>query len=77
MRTWAGFRYDAGNIKHSRWAVICPFFFFLRAAPLAYEGSQAKGQIRAVATGLYHSHSNWGSEPNLQPTPQVVAMPDP
>ena len=34
------------------------FFFFLslfRAAPIAYGGSQASGQIRAVATS--HSHS--------------------
>ena len=34
------------------------FLFLFRAAPVAYEGSQAKGQIGAVATGLRHSHSN-------------------
>ena len=40
-----------------------PFFFGLfRAAPKAYGGSQARGRIRAVTTGLHHSHSNVRSE---------------
>ena len=47
------------------------------AAPAAYGGSQARGLIGAVATGLHHSHSNAGSEPRLQPTPQLMATPDP
>ena len=37
------------------------FFFFLllfRATPTAYVGSQARGQIGAVATSPLHSHSN-------------------
>ena len=34
------------------------FFFFFRATPVANESSQAKGQIRAAATGLHCSHSN-------------------
>ena len=45
------------------------FFFFLsfvfclyRAAPVAYGGSQARGQIGAIAAGLRHSHSNTGLE---------------
>ena len=33
------------------------FFFFFRAAPTAYGSSQARGQIRATATGLHHSLS--------------------
>ena len=41
-----------------------------RAAPPAYRGSQARGQIRARAAGLHHSHSNARSEPYLWPTPQ-------
>ena len=49
------------------------FLFFVfclfKAAPMAYRGSQAKGQIGAVATSLCHGHSNVGSEPHLQPTP--------
>ena len=44
---------------------------------MAYGGSQARGQIRAVATGLRQSHSNTGAELRLQPTPQLTAMPDP
>ena len=42
----------------------------------AYGSSQARGRIGATAAGLYHSHSNVGSEPCL-PTPQLTAMPDP
>ena len=53
------------------------FFFSFRAIPTAYGGSQARGRIGAVATGLHHSHSNAASEPHLQPTPQLTAMPDP
>ena len=57
------------------------FFFvflpFLGPLPEAYGGSQARGLIRAAAAGRRHSHSNVGSEPRLQPTPQLIAMPDP
>ena len=42
---------------------------------MAYEGSQARGQIRAVAAGLHHS--NAGCEPCLQTTPQLTATLDP
>ena len=35
------------------------------------------GRIGATAAGLHHSHSNTGSEPHLQPTPQLTAVPDP
>ena len=61
------------------------FFFFVVvvvvvaiswAAPAACGGSQARGPIGAVATGLHQSHSNTGSEPCLQPTPQLTATPD-
>ena len=39
------------------------FFAFClsRAAPVVYGGSQARGQIRAIAAGLHHSDSNAGS----------------
>ena len=50
------------------------FLSFFRATPAAYGGSQARGLIRAVATGLRHSHSNEGSELRLQPIPQLAAM---
>ena len=53
------------------------FFFAISwAAPAAYGGSQARGWIGAVATGLRQSHSNAGSEPHLQPTPQLTATQD-
>ena len=45
------------------------FFFLFRAIPLAYGGSQARGQIGAIASVLCHSHSNTRSELHLQPTP--------
>ena len=36
---------------------LCIYCLF-RATPTGYGGSQAGGQIGAVATGLLHSHSN-------------------
>uniref|UniRef100_A0A8C3YL35 EF-hand domain-containing protein n=1 Tax=Catagonus wagneri TaxID=51154 RepID=A0A8C3YL35_9CETA len=58
---------------------LCLFFFFAlsRTAPAAFGGSQARGLTGAVAADLHHSNSNAGSEPRLQPTPQLKAMPDP
>jgi len=50
-------------------------FAFSRAAPAAYGGSQARGPIGAVATGLRQTHSNEGSQPRLEPTPQLTATP--
>ena len=57
----------------------CLFVLFclFRAAPETCEGSQARGQIGAVATSLHHSNSNTRSELHLQPTPQVMAIPNP
>ena len=52
-------------------------FAFSRATPAAYGGSQARDLIGDVATSLCHSHSNTGSKPNLQPTPQLMATQDP
>ena len=74
--------YFKAGIKTLGWvntASLSFFFFwsFSRAAPTAHGGSQAGGLIRAVAAGLYHSHSNAGSELRLQPTPQLTATPDP
>ena len=54
-----------------------PASFFLRPTPEAYGSSQARDQIRVVAAGLCHSHSNVGSEPCLPPMPQLTAMPGP
>ena len=55
--------------------VFC-LFAFSRATPAAYGGSQARGPVGAVVAGLRQSHSNTGSEPRLQPTPQLTAMLD-
>ena len=41
--------------------VFC-LFVFSWAAPTAYGGSQARGRIGAVTTGLRQSHSNMGSD---------------
>ena len=43
---------------------------------MAYGGSQARGQIRAVAADLCHSYSNEGSKPCLRLT-QLTATLDP
>ena len=54
--------------------VYLPFFFFFllfKSVPVAHGSSQARGWIRAAAAGPYHSHSNVGSEPHLQPTPPL------
>ena len=51
-------------------------FLSIRAVNVAYGGSQARDLIGAVVTGLRQSHSNVGSEPHLQPTPQLTATPD-
>ena len=55
-------------------------FAFSRADCTAYGSSQARGLIGAVATSHSHSHSNAGSEPRLQPAPQLMdhsQIPDP
>ena len=53
------------------------FVCLSRTEPSACGSSQARGQIRAVATGLCDSHSNVGSEPRLRSTAQAMATPDP
>ena len=55
---------------------IC-FVYFLGLHPWYNGSSQSRGGIRTAAASLHHSHSNAGSEPQLQPTPQLMAMPDP
>ena len=53
------------------------FFVFSRAAPELYGASQRRGPIGTVAAGLCQSNSKAGSEPCLQPTPQLRPTPDP
>ena len=56
---------------------IYVFFAISWATRAAYGGSQARGPIGAVATGLRQSNSNAGSVLRLQPTPWLMATPDP
>ena len=66
----------------SKVVLLISFFFFIClfaiswATPAAYGGSQTRDLIGAVAASLRQSHSNAGSEPRLQPTPQLTATPD-
>ena len=59
------------------WTSATFFFFFNRAALLAYRSSQARGRIGATAASLHTSPSNMGSKLPLQSTPQLMATPDP
>ena len=63
----------------TRLFVLFCFLVFLsfRAIPEAHGYSQDKTQIRAIAVDLRQSHNNWGSEPSLRPTPQLMATADP
>ena len=69
VTTWIG-RPLEGGLEWS-WNISFLFFFvffflsFPRATPAAYGGSQARGLIGAVVTGLCQSHSNSGSKPPL------------
>ena len=64
-----------GLVMASLWDLLSSSFssfFLFRAVLAAYGGSQARGQIRAPAAGLCHSHSNTGSKLRLGPTPQLT-----
>ena len=66
--------FDYEEVLHTKIKITMHFFSFFcscRAAPAAYGGSQARGQIEATAAGLHHS--NAGFEPRLQPKPQLMA----
>ena len=66
------------NILHKgKTSTFFGLFAISSAAPMAYGDSQARGRIRAIATGLCQSHSNIGSKPHLQPTPELTATLDP
>ena len=70
---------DGGGDSGFLPVAVATFFFFFglfRVTPVANGNSQARCQIRAVAAGLHHSHSNTGSKLPLQPTLQLTATPD-
>ena len=57
------------------WVFLFLFLFscLFRATPIPRPG----GQIGAAIAGLHHSQSNARSDIGLQPTSQLMAMPDP
>ena len=62
--------------------LIIPYVYvfihsFISAAPVAYESSQGRGRIGAAPVGLYHGHSNAGSESCLWPVLQLEVTLDP
>ena len=52
------------------------FFFFFCLLPVAYGGSQARGQIGAVAANLHHSPAI-PDRSHVCDKPQLTAKPDP
>ena len=61
-----------GNCYYAFVVVVVVVF---QAALVAYESSQARGQIRAITAGLHHNHSKAGSDLHLRPTPQPDSQP--
>ena len=53
------------------------FFCFFRATPATHGDAQARSRIRAVATGLHHSHSNTRSSCIWDLNQQLKATLDP
>ena len=59
------------------------YFYFLgphmqhMEVPRLWVKLELQLQAYGTATGLYHSHSITGLKLHLQPTPQLMAMPDP
>ena len=67
-----------GNLINTIYLFIYLFTYLFRAALAVVYGSfPARGGIRSAAASLHHSHCNVGSEPRLQPTPQLMATSDP
>ena len=64
-----GFDYLGHLLDHS----VCLF----RAAPVAHGSPQARGQIKAAAASLCHSHSDMAFKLHLRATWQLMAKWDP
>ena len=60
-------------------AYVVPFFLFMAcmAAPVAHGISWARGQVRAAAAGLLHSHGPQGTQATSVTYAPAVATPDP
>ena len=61
------YAYNIMLLSHIIFLMLCYFKILcvcvlFRATPMAYGHSQVRGQIRAVAASLHHSHSNARSE---------------
>ena len=62
---WGFFGCFGGVVFWFVFVFVFVFVLLYRATLMACGSSQARGQIGATVTGLYHSHSNTGSEPRL------------
>ena len=79
IQQWSAHFCKMSDCHFPKTLFVCLFVCFAlsRATSTACGGSQARGPIEAVATGQRQSHSNVGSEPCLQTTPQLTATLDP
>ena len=64
-------------LKPSVFSVYSNAFFFPPGPHLRHMEVPRLRVETATAAGLHPSHGNIRSEPHLQPTPQLMAMPDP
>ena len=67
---------SAGCYYSFRLIYLLIYFCFLGPHLWPMEGSQARGGIRAITSGLRHSYSNARSKLCLRPTPQLTATLD-
>ena len=85
IKRWFSWIYTCYHCPHAvisiqllKWiALSLSSFLFVMAAPAACGSSQARGQIRAAAASLCHSHSNARYESHLWSTLQLAATLDP
>ena len=77
---WAMMGIPAWNFLDIWWLSTLPlcsfvllYFCLFRATPVAYKSSQARSHLQAAAAGLCYGHSNAGSEPCMQTTPQLTS----
>ena len=83
-RLWYVSRYSLNRREHYGSSFyffqFFQYFCFFRAAPTAYGNPQARGWIRAAATGLYHSSQNcqiWATSATLHHSSRRCHIPNP